>query len=165
MLGSEQLHETPHALCCLDMACRWFTRYSGWGPGQLQRECASGVWFTAAAGSAFILQQGEQDRGASGREMWHQVGSIARLGCVWLFGGRCGVHAPPVQAAQDCTPHDALCGNAFLHLQVTWGRQRQSMRKADAVALVSGGPVRQIHSGLVLPVQPAWLFVQCPEHG
>ena len=53
--------------------CRWFTRYSGWGPGQLQRECASGVWFTAAASSAFILQQGEQDRGASGREMWHQV--------------------------------------------------------------------------------------------
>ena len=57
----------------VDSPCRWFTRYSGWGPGQLQRECASGVWFTAAASSAFILQQGEKDRGASGREMWHQV--------------------------------------------------------------------------------------------
>lgn len=55
------------------MPSRWFTRYSGWGPGQLQRECASGVWFTAAASSAFILQQGEKDRGATGREMWHQV--------------------------------------------------------------------------------------------
>ena len=53
--------------------CRWFTRYSGWGAGQLQRECASGVWFTAAASSAFVLQQGTEDRGASGRDMWHQV--------------------------------------------------------------------------------------------
>ena len=53
--------------------CRWFTRYAGWGAGQLQRECASGVWFTAAASSAFVLQQGAEDRGASGREMWHQV--------------------------------------------------------------------------------------------
>ena len=55
------------------MLCRWFTRYAGWGAGQLQRECASGVWFTAAASSAFVLQQGAADRGASGREMWHQV--------------------------------------------------------------------------------------------
>ncbi len=52
---------------------RWFTRYSGWGAGQLQRECASGVWFTAAASSALVLQQGCADSADSGREMWHQV--------------------------------------------------------------------------------------------
>lgn len=52
---------------------RWFTRYSGWGPGQLQRECASGVWFTAAASSALVLQQNCEDKADSGREMWHQV--------------------------------------------------------------------------------------------
>jgi putative AlgH/UPF0301 family transcriptional regulator len=55
---------------------RWFTRYSGWGPGQLERECASGVWFTAAASSAFILQQGLSDKEDSGREMWHKVASF-----------------------------------------------------------------------------------------
>ncbi|BDA50133.1 probable UPF0301 protein BDI_1431 [Coccomyxa sp. Obi] len=63
---------------------KWFTRYSGWGPGQLQRECASGVWFTAAASSALVLQQGCADKADSGREMWHQVlnligGDLAEL--------------------------------------------------------------------------------------
>ena len=44
------------------------TRYSGWGPGQLQRECQAGVWLTAAASSSFVLQ-----RDLEGDEMWHQV--------------------------------------------------------------------------------------------
>lgn len=33
------------------------SRYSGWGPGQLAKECVAGVWFPAAAGSALILDQ------------------------------------------------------------------------------------------------------------
>ena len=71
MLSSPRTHSSFTRVAYV--LCRWFTRYSGWGPGQLQRECASGVWFTAAASSAFVLQQGAEDRGASGREMWHQV--------------------------------------------------------------------------------------------
>ncbi len=93
---------------CVGMARRWFTRYSGWGPGQLQRECASGVWFTAAASSAFILQQGAQDRGPSGRDMWHQVNGQPRSGCVALSGQRFGVYASPVQEAREHMPPDAL---------------------------------------------------------
>ena len=54
--------------------CRWFTRYAGWGPGQLARECTSGVWLTAAASSALLLQQDPGvARTDSGRAMWHQV--------------------------------------------------------------------------------------------
>lgn len=48
---------------------RWFNRYAGWGPGQLEAECAAGVWFTAAASSDVILNQ----QNLSGREMWHTI--------------------------------------------------------------------------------------------
>ena len=34
---------------------RFFTRYAGWGPGQLADECASGVWFLAAASAEVVL--------------------------------------------------------------------------------------------------------------
>lgn len=50
---------------------KWFTKYSGWGPGQLQREVDAGVWFTAAAGAGLVLNQQQQD--SKGPSMWHQV--------------------------------------------------------------------------------------------
>jgi putative transcriptional regulator len=48
---------------------RWFTRYAGWAPGQLQHECAGGVWFTAAAGRGVILASEHE----TGRVLWHKV--------------------------------------------------------------------------------------------
>lgn len=48
---------------------RWFTRYAGWAPGQLESECEQGVWFTAAAGRDVVLRPCEGD----GRDMWHGV--------------------------------------------------------------------------------------------
>lgn len=61
-------------VACFGHARRWFTRYAGWGPGQLARECASGVWFTAAASAPLLLQQDPGvARTDSGRAMWHQA--------------------------------------------------------------------------------------------
>ncbi len=47
---------------------RFFAKYSGWGPGQLIRECRAGVWFCAAAGPSLVLAEE-----ASGRQLWHKV--------------------------------------------------------------------------------------------
>lgn len=37
-------------------ASRWYARYAGWAPEQLERECKAGVWFTAAASAPLILE-------------------------------------------------------------------------------------------------------------
>lgn len=49
--------------------CRWFNKYAGWGPGQLDQEVASGVWFTVAASSEVILNHETLARS----KMWHDV--------------------------------------------------------------------------------------------
>lgn len=48
---------------------RWFTRYAGWSPRQLEAECAAGVWFTAAAGKGVILRE----EGEGVEKLWHEV--------------------------------------------------------------------------------------------
>lgn len=50
---------------------KWFSRYAGWSPGQLQRECDAGVWFPAAASASVVLNNGPTSM--SGVWMWHQV--------------------------------------------------------------------------------------------
>ncbi|CAD7701139.1 unnamed protein product [Ostreobium quekettii] len=49
----------------------WFMHHAGWGPGQLENECSSGVWFTAAAGRDLILQP--RDGNDAPADMWHEV--------------------------------------------------------------------------------------------
>lgn len=38
------------------MDYRWFVRYAGWGPGQLEREVAMGVWYLACCSKDTILK-------------------------------------------------------------------------------------------------------------
>ena len=64
LLGGLGFHDLGCPLCLR----RFFTRVSGWGPGQLESECAAGVWFTAAASAGLVL-----DTGLDGAEMWHKV--------------------------------------------------------------------------------------------
>ena len=64
--------------------CRFFTRYSGWGPGQLADEVAQGVWFVAAC-SANVILEGS----ATPAEMWADVltlmgGEYARMAATTL---------------------------------------------------------------------------------
>lgn len=60
---ADTIHKRPVA------CCRWFNRYAGWGPGQLEAECQAGVWFTAAASSSVILNS----QNLKGRDMWHAI--------------------------------------------------------------------------------------------
>ena len=46
---------------------RIFTRVAGWGPGQLEGECAAGVWYTAAASAGLALDAG------AGADAWQRV--------------------------------------------------------------------------------------------
>ena len=36
---------------------KFFARYCGWGPGQLERECARGVWYPVACSKQLALKQ------------------------------------------------------------------------------------------------------------
>eukprot|EP00983_Pelagomonas_calceolata_P060446 1146365-Pelagomonas_calceolata.AAC.4 len=51
---------------------KWYARYAGWGPKQLERECKAGVWFTAAASAPLILSRPE----GSASTLWHNVLSL-----------------------------------------------------------------------------------------
>ena len=58
----------------------FYTRYAGWGPGQLESEVKAGVWYVAASSPSFILStsgegQSTEDQGLSvtGREAWNRV--------------------------------------------------------------------------------------------
>ena len=50
---------------------RFYTRYVKWSGGQLEDECASGIWFPASAERRVILSP----EASTGREYWHQVGN------------------------------------------------------------------------------------------
>lgn len=73
------------------------TRYSGWGPGQLARECKAGVWLTAAASGSFVLQHDKD-----GAAMWHQAlelmgGEFAGLSQAMKGETLPGLEQPPEQ--------------------------------------------------------------------
>lgn len=74
--------------------CRWFNRYAGWGPGQLEAECLSGVWFPAAAGSSVILNS----QNLTGKEMWHTI--------LDMMGGDYAALSKNVRAAYPDMPRD-----------------------------------------------------------
>lgn len=50
---------------------KWYARYCGWSPGQLEEECKSGVWFPAACSSNLIVKDHSVTRGPA--DLWHQV--------------------------------------------------------------------------------------------
>ncbi|GBF99958.1 hypothetical protein Rsub_12651 [Raphidocelis subcapitata] len=68
---------------------RFFAQYSGWGPGQLQRECKAGVWYVASVSSQLALSE----KLAAGAELWHEV--LATMG---------GPYAELSQLVQDGEP-------------------------------------------------------------
>lgn len=68
----DSLHRAPVASqkIVLYTMCRWYCRYAGWAPGQLQAEIKQGVWFTVAASKDLILHPSSFTDG--GRH-WHAV--------------------------------------------------------------------------------------------
>jgi putative transcriptional regulator len=83
---------------------RFFTRYCGWGPGQLAEEVASGVWFLAAASADVVLalpsdaplRLGAETSGTNttrGGGLWADVLS--------LMGGEYGAMAQAALDAED----------------------------------------------------------------
>ena len=51
---------------------------AGWGPGQLESECARGVWLPVSASRHVVLRC--QPKGAAVDAMWHEV---AEVRCCW----------------------------------------------------------------------------------
>ena len=69
---------------------RFFSRYCGWGPGQLESEVASGVWFLAAASADLVLAQPSDPALRPGQEQ--AALPVSRSGGLWaevltLMGG------------------------------------------------------------------------------
>lgn len=92
---------------------RWFTRYSGWAPGQLEAEVAQGVWFCAAAGPALVLQP---HSGPAGQGLWHTT--------MELMGGE---HAELAAAIRDtATYRPDVMGHGKFH-----PRAEEARRKAE----------------------------------
>lgn len=61
---------------------KWFGRYCGWAPGQLEKEVDAGVWFTAAASPKVILSRRSNNEKSC--DMWHEIlnlmgGDFAKL--------------------------------------------------------------------------------------
>ena len=54
--------------------CRFFTRYAGWGPGQLAEEVNGGVWFLAAASASVILEGRAQAQTQTWADVLHLMG-------------------------------------------------------------------------------------------
>lgn len=59
---------------------RFYAKYAGWGPGQLENEVKAGVWFVAAASPGLVMStSGEgvsSEEGSflvTGKEAWHRV--------------------------------------------------------------------------------------------
>lgn len=48
---------------------KWYTRYAGWGAGQLASECRRNVWFPVSCSEDLLLQEVDGD----GRHVWHAV--------------------------------------------------------------------------------------------
>ena len=46
---------------------RWFYKYAGWGPGQLEREIARRVWFPVSCSTDLLTTEVQ----GTGHEMWH----------------------------------------------------------------------------------------------
>ena len=57
---------------------------AGWGPGQLEMECARGVWMPVSASKAAILAQPPPTRGskASVADLWHHIAQVSRRAAV-----------------------------------------------------------------------------------
>ncbi|KAL3162870.1 hypothetical protein ABBQ32_009321 [Trebouxia sp. C0010 RCD-2024] len=73
---------------------RWFNRYAGWAPGQLEAECQAGVWFAAAASGNVILNS----QNLKGRDMWHTI--------LDMMGGDYAALSESVKAAYPEMPRD-----------------------------------------------------------
>jgi Uncharacterized ACR, COG1678 len=48
---------------------KWFCRYAGWAPQQLDGECARNVWYPVSCSTDLLTRAVEGD----GRELWHEI--------------------------------------------------------------------------------------------
>lgn len=73
------------------------TRYAGWGPGQLESECARGVWLPVSASKHAVLRWAEPTSAVD--DYWHYVAQLAGGDLAALSREVLGVADPDIQRA------------------------------------------------------------------
>ncbi|KAG0583095.1 hypothetical protein KC19_3G108900 [Ceratodon purpureus] len=57
MGGTSSIQESVRSGKSTPNDFRWFLRFAGWGPGQLEQEVEAGVWYLASCSKRFVLKQ------------------------------------------------------------------------------------------------------------
>ena len=113
---------------------KFFTRYAGWGPGQLENECAQGVWYPVAASHDVVLSP----TALEGVTMWHTV--LEKMGGAYQEMSRAMKARAKAERAERAH-HEQLRAQARAQEK---GEQRKRAHEGEGGEMGEGGGGRAI---------------------